>query len=64
MNGVLWRGTVPYCLIGSIVNPRHFGTDPDQRIHTTEFRSGSAFSSAVFKFFCFLLFEGTVKARK
>jgi hypothetical protein len=48
----------------SVVDPLHFGTDPDPWIHTTDLRIRILLFLSVadmmpIKFFCFLLFEGT-----
>ncbi len=45
----------------SVVDPWHFGTDPDPQIRTTDLRMRILlFLSVTFKFFYFLLFEYTL----
>ncbi len=56
--------TLPvYGITGSVVDPPHFGMDPDLRICTTDlwilFFSSVAFKMLTKNFFCWLLFEVT-----
>jgi hypothetical protein len=47
----------------SVADPRHFGPDPDSRIHTSNYGSGPAIfvndlqDANINYFFCLLLFE-------